>query len=277
MESTSDHPGDKGIKRWAAAISTHILLPALVAFITGFFIQPWATQYWSMPRIKVLGVLPIRLIETQEGRIPFGLERLGLILKIHNPSPSAGIVIPVATTEGCVKIMSENTSSLEQAAEMSLPPDERVAFGGSPAAARRHRHTVQRIFISGNFHDSSTTNIGISTYGTEYVGVFFRFEPDTNLGIIGTISLDGTCSEIKERNTRPTSLHLFAIEKGRWVLRPEFSTGQLKISIHAGSEPMTVPPEVIKPVIADISWTHWTHMLFQQMYENPSTVNPPTR
>jgi hypothetical protein len=31
-------------KRWVALSVTHVILPSLVAFITAFFIQPWATQ-----------------------------------------------------------------------------------------------------------------------------------------------------------------------------------------------------------------------------------------
>jgi hypothetical protein len=244
----------------------------------------------------ILGALPIRIIEPREGNNP--LQKLGLILKVHNPSPSAGILIPVATIEGCIKIASDRgpqspdenlplfeTSALYRTAEMSLPPEERVTDSGAVAAARRHQHTVQCIFLSGNFRDTSSTNIGISAYGIEYIGVVFPLEstlPQSHEGVMGSVSLDGRCAEVKERNKNPTIFHIFANKPLRGfestqVLRPEFSGGQLKILLQAGDRLVIVPPEVIKPLIDRISWKSWTDLLLQQMYEIPSTDNPPTK
>jgi len=256
------------------------LISLVVSFITAFFIQPWATHFWNSPRIKILGVLPMHLIEPQEDNKP--IHRLGLIFKVQNPSPSTGIVHPVATIDGCVKIFrGHDTTSLFQTAEMSLPPDERVSSSGIAAAARRHQHTVQRVFIPGTFRDNPSANIGISGYGTEYFGVVFPLEsklPHLDGGVIGSVSLDGHCSEIKERNTQLTLFHLFSSGMGGPLeLRPEFSTGNLNISIQAGTGRVTVPPEVIKPLVHTTPGRYWADLLFQQMYENPSTEAPPTR
>jgi hypothetical protein len=60
----------QSLKDGGLSLIKTVLVPSLMAFITAFFIQPWAARYWQHPNLDVLGVLPIHFYEEEQDPFP---------------------------------------------------------------------------------------------------------------------------------------------------------------------------------------------------------------
>ncbi len=242
------------------------LLPICISAVVAFLVQPLAKRYWERPDIIVEGVLPINLHEEEtRGGVNSRSDSLGLIFRLRNDSPSQGIV-SLALIDGCAKISPF-------AADGSLPQELRSHEGQSIVEiVESRKNAVQRISVAGQFRRGSALEV-VPPYATSYVGVLFPLEIQRGvLGVPGSVSLEGDCSKVKVANDTPGVFHVFTEGVPR-SLRPEFSTGQLRISLIVGSRNLDVPREDIKS-IRSLPWNSWPVVSLGQLYENPGSLYP---
>lgn len=228
------------------------------------------------PSTLVEGVLPLHL--WKKGHPITGSEahfiehRLGLIVKVKNHS-DLGVVADVALMEGCVGISAI-------AAEMMLPPSEQLPSGTPVDPFTRHKHTIQRIRVSG-FIRPDSRHIPARSFG--YVGILFPFPSGRTgalLGVPGSISLKGNCEEIQNPSAQPSVLQIFKIERPIHFRRPddlaeEIRDGSVRLSLSIGGASILVDPLVIKKLVS-MPWESWQDLALPQMYEVPDTFYPPT-
>jgi hypothetical protein len=241
-----------------------LLKTSVGGIIAGFMLIYYLQPGIESPKLSVLGLLPIALVE--EGRLADNGKlqdhRLGLILKIENNSPTPAIVA-TAVIQGCV-LMDPF------AVEVSLPENERL-ISGRPKEAHfeKYKYTIQRISFSGFIRDDTQV---IPGYGTTYVGIAFPFSAEaTYLGVPGSVSLAGNCHEIKVVNTQPSLFQIF----NQWsphsrpeTLRLELTDGRLKIGLFAGNQWIYIHPRRIKS-LQHTRAENWPKLGLAQMYENP--------
>lgn len=249
-----------------------ILKISVGGLIAGFILIYYLRPTIENPKLKILGALPVALVEqgglTDNGK--FHGHRLGLILKIENTSPAAAIVT-AAVIQGCV-LMDPF------AVEASLPEKDRL-ISGRPREVHfeKYKRTIQRISFSGFIRDDTQV---IPSYGTTYVGIVFPFSAQaTYLGVPGSVSLTGNCHEIKVVNTQPSLFQVF----NQWpdhsqrpeTLRLELTDGRLKIGLFAGNQWIQVHPRRIKSLL-HVQAENWTRLALARMYEEPSKASDPT-
>src|SRR5439155_14561204 len=124
MSPISEQTNPLRKREWPKTLLTSIVLPIIVTCLTQFVLQPYAQQYWQPPKIKILGALPLNLVErsSPESPVKFRRHTLAFILKIENTSPTPALV-HAGLIDGCVK-MDEHPA----AAELSVPSTYRVSF-----------------------------------------------------------------------------------------------------------------------------------------------------
>jgi hypothetical protein len=272
-QSNREHKRD-----WPKTLLTSVLLPIALTILTLFVLQPLAERYWQRPSLDVLGVQPIHFYEEDKNLPPeiksppkFYHHRLVLLFKVHNSS-STPTVIHTALIEGCVRLDNPLV------AEPSLPQKEQIELHGRPIdfGYERHKHTVQSIRISGIFQDSSSSAIVVPSKATDYVGIFFPASTGPYYIVPDSASLSGECSNIKTPNKWVTINQLLEKASPRRFpksLRQEFINGQLKISLLAANDQITVFPSQLKPLVS-LPWSTWQDLLLPQMYENPQSDFP---
>ena len=250
-----------------------IFKAAIGGIIAGSILIYYLRPTIESPKLNVLGVLPVALVE--EGSLPDGnrmqAHGLGLILKIENNSPTPAIVA-MSVIQGCV-LMDPF------AVELSVPEKERLISGREKNVYfEKYRYTIQRIYFSGSIRKDTQV---IPGYGATYVGAFFPFSAqEVYVGLPGSISLTGGCHEIKVANTEPSLFQVFnqwsAHSKLPDGLRLELADGRLKIGMFAGNQWMYVHPRKIKS-LQHARTEDWPRLELAQMYENPAKLSNPIR
>jgi len=260
------------MKFFLKSLLTPIVVTIFTTYLILHYIRPWADR----PNVKILGALPVHLVEQlfdRDAGVKFAFHRFAIILNVHNDSPFPAVA-HVGIIDGCVS-MSDNP----YAAETNVPPEQRQSFSGKHVSVpfERHKNTVQRIRASGIIRDGP---VAVPAYGTEYIGLLFQVEPSGAFWeFTGSVSLEGDCSKIKAFNTRPAYSQLLRMENRHRLrsLRKEMLTGQLKLSLIVGETEISIKPELLKRKTSSILWKRWSKLLFAQMYENPDTNFPPTK
>lgn len=225
------------------------------------------------PKLNVLGVLPVVLVEeakVRDGRrIPD--HRLGLILKVENKSPTAAIVA-MAVIQGCVQMDPF-------AVEASLPENQKLISGRHMQVYfEKYKDAIQRISFPGFIRKDTQV---IPGYGTTYIGILFPFSAQpAYFGVPGSVSVRGHCQEIKVANTQPSSFQIFngspVLSKLPNTLRSELTDGRLKIGMFAANQWIYVHPRQIKN-LQHIRPENWPILALAQMYENPDKPFDPTQ
>ncbi len=114
------------------SILTPIVVTTIATFFILYFIRPWADR----PDVKILGALPVHLVEQlfdRDAGVKFSFHRFAIILKVHNDSPFPAVA-HVGIIDGCVS-MSDNP----HAAEQNVPPEQRQSLIGSFVPSQRAR------------------------------------------------------------------------------------------------------------------------------------------
>jgi hypothetical protein len=276
MSSSAEQPSLQSKREWPKTLLTSVVLPITLTSLTLFILQPIAERYAQRPDIKVLGALPLDLVEASQGGSPDNYHhRLALILKVENTSPTSAFIHTVQI-DGCVK-MDDHPDE----AEMGVPREQRVSEETEwEELSDRHKNTVQRLLATSSLQQPPNSQLAIPAYSAGYIGLTFHHEtsPQAFRSRQGSVSLTGNCSEIKTPNPYPSVFQLINTrpEYKFTALRPEFLDERLKISVITSSQQVVIKPGVLKP-IRSLRLGAWPNLDLSQMYENPQVFPPPQR
>jgi hypothetical protein len=217
--------------------------------------------------------MPIHLYGSLQGSSgsKFRTHKFALIIKIENSSPTPAMV-HMAMFGGCTEIPPF-------VADSHIPKNEQLKSGTNiKAFYEKHKNSIQRVSGSAIIRPDSKT---LQARGISYIGAIF---PLTGQGayhtVQGGVSLKGNCTEINVSNPHPAISQVLDIERIHYDLpkglRKEFKNGDLSITLFVGSEQISVPSRLLKP-LKSLKMKRWGELALPQMYENPDTSFPPLK
>ena len=215
--------------------------------------------------------MPIHLYGSLQGPSgsKFRIHKLGLIIKLENSSPTPAMV-HLAMFEGCVEIPLF-------VAESHLPENERLPNGTNiNAFYEKYKNSIQRVSGSAIIRQDSQS---LPARGISYIGAIFPLAGQSAYHTVqGSVSLKGSCTEIKTSNPHPAISQVFDINRIHYDLpkglRKEFKNGHMSIALFVGSEQLFIPSSLLKP-LKSLKIERWEELALPQMYENPDTSFPP--
>jgi hypothetical protein len=280
MSSSAEQPSQQPKREWPKILVTSVLLPITLTSLTLFFLQPIAERHAKRPDIKVLGALPLALLEASPGESPAKYRhRLAFILKVENTSPTPTLIHTVLI-DGCVKM-----DHFPNEAEMSIPREHHVSEERDwEDLSSRHKDTVQRLLVTSSLQQTpsgqSASSAVIPAYSTDYIGLTFHHETSSEAFHTrrGSASLTGNCSEIQTPNPYPSVFQLINTRSSyeSTSLRPELLDGRLTVSLITSTQQAIIKPGIIKP-IRILRLESWPNLDLSQIYENPQVFPPPQR
>lgn len=179
-------------------------------------------------------------------------------------------MVHMAMFEGCAKIPPE-------VADMHLPAKDQVPSGTNiNVFHEKYKNSIQRISGSAIIRQDSQS---LPARGISYVGALFPLGGHGAYhSVKGSVSFEGNCAEINTANPHPAISQVFDIQRIHndlpKDLREEFKNGKISITLFVGSEQLSVPSELIKP-LKSLRTERWEDLALPQMYENPDTSFPP--